>query len=319
MNRRQLLALACATSGLGLWGPQVMASTSKPLRLVVGFPAGTAPDAITRIIAEVLSKQLNQPVIVDNKPGADGIIAASEVLRAPPDGQTLFMGTNTTMVAVPSTRPNPPFDPFRDFAPLSSAGEFSYFLMVSPSLPVKNAHELLRLIEANPGKYNSASSNSAAELGMLRLLDQRKVVNVRYKGDPAAMTDLTGGSVHMMFTTGTLAPAFVKDGRARALLTLQAERSPLLPEVPTAKELGVDNLTIRPWAGFFGPAALPAPAARKLSNALQTALANESVRSRLAQHGFSGYGMSIEQFTAFFREQYDGFNAVIKKHNIKFE
>ncbi len=319
MNRREWIALALSSSSLAAVAQAPAASSTRPLRIVVGFPAGSGPDAVIRIIAEGLGKHLGQSVMIDNRPGADGIIAASEVMRSPPDGQTMFLGTNTTMVAVPSTRPNPPFNPFKDFTPLSSAGEFSYFLLVSPSLPVKTAQDFLDLLAAHPGKYNSASSNSAAELAMLRLLDQRKVVNVRYKGDAPAMTDLVGGSVHMIFTTGTLAPGFVKDGRARALLTLQAERSPLLPEVPTAKELGFNDLTIRPWAGFFGPAGMPSSTAARLSQAIQETLSSEAIKAKLAPHGFSGYGMTASQFTAFFKTQYDDFNHVVQKYNVKFD
>ena len=319
MQRRHLLALAGATCVTRAFAQAAPGYPHKPLRLVVGFPPGGGADVMTRVIAEGAARHLGQQVIVDNKPGAEGVIAATEVLRAAPDGHVFLMGTNTTMVAVPSLRPNPPFDPFKDFTPLSTAGEFSYFLLVPPSLPVRNVHELLDLVAANPGKYNSASSNSAAELAMLRLLDRRPVVNIRYKGDPPALTDLAGGRIHMIFTTGTQAPGFVKDGRARALLTLQAERSPLLPDVPTAKELGLGNLTIRPWAGFFGPAGLPPAIAARLSAALQATLASQDVRDKLGQQGFSGYGMPADQFTAFFKAQYDGFNQVVREHNIKFD
>ena len=321
MNRRRLLLASMASAWCAGVSAQAVptAFATRPLRLVVGFPAGSGADVMTRIIAEGIGRHLGQQVVVDNKPGADGVIAAMEVQRAPADGNVFLMGTNTTMVAVPSLRPNPPFDPFKDFPPLSSAGEFSYFLVVPPSLPARDVKELLALVAAQPGKYNSASSNSAAELAMLRLLGAGKVVNVRYKGDPAALQDLVGGSIHMIFTTGTLAPGLVKDGRARALLTLQAERSPLLPDVPTAKELGLGNLTIRPWAGFFAPPALSADVTERLSAAIRKALASEETRSQLARQGFSGYGMAPTQFASFFRSQYDGFNQVVREHNIKFD
>jgi tripartite-type tricarboxylate transporter receptor subunit TctC len=322
MKRRSMvLALGAATLGAagGALAQPAAPFPSKPLRMVVGFPAGGAADVLTRIMAQALGKQLGQQVIVDNKPGADGIIAANEVMRAPPDGHTLLMGTNTSMVAVPSLRPNPPFDPFRDFTPLSTAGNFSVFLVVPTTLPVTSVKELLALLDANPGKYNSASSNSAAELAMIQLVGKRKVVNVRYKGDVPALTDLVGGHVHMIFTTGTTAPGFVKDGRARALMVLQADRSPLLPNVPSAQELGLGNLTILPWAGFFGPANLPAAVRDRLSTEFQKALEQPEVKSQLAQQGFDGYGMPSAQFAQFFRKQYDGFNQVVRENNIKFD
>ncbi|MDB5940614.1 MAG: putative Bug-like extracytoplasmic solute binding receptor, family [Ramlibacter sp.] len=320
MKRRSILALAASALATAASAQTVPPPfPSKPLRLVVGFPPGGAADVLTRIMAQALGKQLGQQVVVDNKPGADGIIAATDVQRSPPDGHTLLMGTNTTMVAVPSLRPNPPFDPFRDFTPLSSAGNFSVFLLVPASLPAHSVKELLELLDANPGKYNSASSNSAAELAMIQLVGKRKVVNARYKGDAPALTDLVGGHIHMIFTTGTTAPGFVKDGRARALMVLQSERSPLLPNVPTAKELGLGNLTILPWAGFFGPPNLPPAIRDRLSTELQKALEQPEVKSQLAQQGFDGYGMTSPQFAQFFRRQYDGFNQVVKENNVKFD
>lgn len=323
-NRRQALrALAAGSLALALPAlkAQPAAYPNKPLRLVVGFSPGGAADALARIIAKGLGAQLGQQVIVDNKAGADGIIAAQEVMRAPPDGYTLLLGTNTAMVAVPSLRPNPPYDPFKAFTPLSSAGEFSMFLAISPALPAHNLKEFLDHVAANPGKYNSASSNSASELAMLQLLGTRgaKVINVRYKGDGQAMTDLVSGQVQMMFSTGTLVPAFVKDGKIRSLVTLLPERSPLMPDVPTARELGIGKLTITPWAGFFGPSGMPADIVDKLNSELRKTLARPDVRDQLVAQGFSSYGMTPAEFAAFFRKQYDSFVATVREHNVKFE
>ena len=316
--KRLLAATFCATALAGGASAQG-AYPNKPVRIVVGFAPGGAADVLTRIIATGLGKQLNQQVIVENKPGAEGILSAQAVQSAPPDGYTLLMGTNTAMVAVPALRPNPPYDPFKAFTPISSAGEFSMFLVVPASMPAKNVAEFLDHVSANPDKLNSASSNSASELAMLQLLAGRKVVNARYKGDVPAMTDLVGGQIHMIFTTGTTAPAFVKDGRAKALLTLLPQRSPLLPDVPTASELGLGRLTITPWAGFFGPAGLPPEITAKLSTELRAALARPDVRDQLVQQGFSSYGMAPAEFSAFFRKQYDGFVATVKENNIKFD
>jgi tripartite-type tricarboxylate transporter receptor subunit TctC len=241
------------------------------------------------------------------------------VQTAQPDGYTLLMGTNTAMVSVPALRPNPPYDPFKAFTPISSAGEFSMFLAVTPTLPVKNVNEFLDYVAAHPDKLNSASSNSASELAMLQLLGDRKVVNARYKGDVPAMTDLIGGQIHMIFTTGTTAPTFAKDGRIKILLTLLPQRSPMLPEVPTAAEAGIGRLTITPWAGFFGPAGLPPAITEKLSTELRATLARPDVREQLVQQGFSSYGMTPQEFSAFFRKQYDGFVKTVKDNNIKFD
>ena len=293
---------------------------SKPVRMIVGFAPGGAADALARIIAQGLSAELRQQVVVDNRPGADGILASQTLLGSAPDGHTLMLGTNTAMVSVPLLRPSPPYDPFKQFTPISTAGQFSMFLLVPANFPASNVQEFLAEISRKPGTYNSASSNSASELAMLQLLGkERKVINVRYKGDVPAMTDLIGGQIQMLFTTGTTAPAFVKDGRARALVTLQRERSVLLPDVPTAQEAGLGTLTILPWAGFFGPAGMPAAVTDKLSQALQKALQQPTIKQQLAQQGFDGYGMAPDKFAQFFRVQYDTFGKMMKDFNVKFE
>lgn len=317
MLKKWIVALGAAAVSVGAIAQQPF--PSKPLRLVVGFAPGGAADAIARVIAQGLGKQLGQQVNVENKPGAEGILSAQEVQKAAPDGHTLLLGTNTAMVKVPSLNPNPPYDPFKAFTPISTAGQFSVFLLVNKDLPVTNIRQFLDHVAANPGKYNSGSSNSAAELAMIQLLGERKVVNARYKGDVPALTDLVGGNIHMIWTTGTTAPAFVKDGRAKALLTLQPQRSPLLPDVPTAAEAGLGSLTIRPWAGIFGPAGMSPEVVSRLSTALQNVLKRPDVKEQLAAQGFDGYGMPAQQFSAFFKEQYDGFVRIVRENNIKIE
>jgi len=322
IRRRQALQGLAAAAAAAAWPTAFgQVAAGKPVRIVVGFTPGGAADVMTRIIAKGLAAELGQQVIVDNKPGADGIISAQEVMRAQADGATILMGTNTAMVAVPALRPNPPYDPFKAFVPISSAGEFSMFLAIAPTIPAKDLAEFLDLVAANPGKYTSASSNSAAELAMLQLLSTRgaKVVNARYKGDAQALTDLASGQISMIFSTGTLMPTFVKEGKARALVTLLPKRSPLLPDVPTAAELGIGKLTITPWAGFFGPAGLPADATEKLSAGLRAALARPEVRDQLVAQGFASYGMTPHEFAAFFRRQYDGFVATVRENNVKFD
>ncbi|MCG2594356.1 tripartite tricarboxylate transporter substrate binding protein [Ramlibacter sp. XY19] len=314
--------LAALAATLALCTANAQPYPSKPIRLVVGFTAGGAADVLARTIAKGLSAELGQQVIVDNKPGADGIISAQEVIKAPADGYTFLLGTNTAMVAVPALRPNAPYDPFKQFTPLSSAGEFSMFLAVSPTVPAKTLNEFLDTVAANPAKYSSGSSNSASELAMLQLLATKnaKVVNARYKGDTQALTDLVSGNIQMMFSTGTLMPGMVKDGKVKALVTLLPKRSPLLPDVPTAAELGIaKNLTITPWAGFFGPPGLPADVTEKLSAGLRAALARPDVRDQLVGQGFSAYGMTPAEFTVFFKRQYDGFVTTVRENNVKFE
>lgn len=319
---RTLAALFTITAGALLASAPARAEyPDRPVKMIVGFAPGGAADVIARIIAQSLSKQLGQPVVVENRPGADATIAANAVRTSPPDGYTIMLGTNTAMVAVPSLRPNPPYDPFKDFTPLSTAGAFSMFLVVNPKIPAKNVAELVEWLRANPGKANYATSNSAAELAMVQLLAAYglKATVVRYKGDAAALTDLMQDQIQMMFATGTAAPQFVKDGRMRALATPLANRSPLLPDVPTAAESGLRAMTIVPWAGVFGPAGMPPEIVDKLSRELRAALARPDAREQMSGQGFESFGSSSQEFTTFFREQYDTFTRTVREQGLKFD
>ena len=294
---------------------------NKPIRLIVGYPPGGGADIMTRVIGQGLAKELGEQVLVDNRPGADATIATAAVARAAPDGYTLLMGTNTAMIAMPTQRSDLPYDPFKDFTLISSAGQFSKFLVVSNKLPVQNVNELLDYAKAHPGKLNSAYSNSAAQLAMVQLLatNQSKALSVPYKGDAPALIDVMGGNIDMIFTTGGWAAPLVKQGKVRALMTLQPQRSSLLPDVPTAAELGFKQLTIVPWAGFFGPAGMPSEVTTRLSEALQKVLKQPEVRAQLLNVGFEGYGMSPAQFGTFFREMHETWVRTVRENNISFE
>lgn len=293
---------------------------SKPLRLIVGFPPGGAADVTIRIIAQGLSAQLGQPVVVENRPGAESVIAAEAVMKSAPDGYTLLMGTNTAMVAVPS-RANPPYDPFRDFTPISSLGRFTMFLVVSPKLPAKSVAEFLEHVRANPGKLNYASSNSAALLAAVQLLapSRLEMAHVPYKGDAAALNDLMTDRIHMMFGTGTGVPPLVKDGRIRALATLLQARSPLLPDVPTAAEVGIQGISIVPWAAIFGPAKMPADLSAQLGKAIVGVLARADTREHFDRQGFEPAGSNSQELAAFHRTQWDAWNRTVREQGLKFD
>lgn len=300
--------------------PAVAQFPSKQLRLIVGFPPGGAADVTIRIIAQGLSAQLGQPVVVENRPGAESVIAAEAVMKSPPDGYTLFMGTNTAMVAVPS-RANPPYDPFRDFTPISSLGRFTIFLVVSPKVPAKSVAEFLEYVRANPGKLNYASSNSAALLAAVQLLAPNglQMAHVPYKGDAAALNDLMTDRIHMMFGTGTGVPPLVKDGRIRALATLLQARSPLLPDVPTAAEAGIRSISIVPWAAIFGPAKMPPDLTANLSREINAVLARADTREQSDRQGFEAGGSTSQELAAFHKTQWDSWTRTVREQGLKFE
>ena len=299
----------------------VYSQSGKTVRVIVGFPPGGAADVTIRIIAQGLASQLGQPVVVENRPGAESVIAADAVRTSAPDGTTLFMGTNTAMVAVPSGRANPPYDPFKDFTPVSRLGSFTMFLVVSPQTPARNVEELLAHVRANPGKLNYASSNSAARLAGVQLLAPGKLemVHVPYKGDAAALNDLMTDRIQMMFGTGTGVPPLVREGRVRALATLLEARSPLLPEVPTAAEARIQGLSIDPWAALFGPARMPAELTQKLSREINAVLKRSDSKEQFERQGFSPKGSTPEELAAFHRLQWDAWTRTVREQGIKFE
>jgi tripartite-type tricarboxylate transporter receptor subunit TctC len=277
----------------------------KPIRLIVPFPPGGAADAAARIVAQPLSQALGQTVAIDNRPGADGAIAADAVMKSPPDGYTLLFATNTAFCSVPALRKNPPYDPVADFAPVSLIGKFGFFLFVHPDVPVKTLSELLDYARANPGKLNYGTGNSTAVIAtaQLKLLERLDMVQVPYKGDAPATADLIAGRVQLMFATPTAALGHVKDGRLRALAVLGASRSPLLPEVPTTVELGLMKLSIQPWAGLFGPAKLPREIAERLSREMRTVVSRPDVREQLDRQAFDGQASTPEELAAYLKEQ----------------
>lgn len=291
----------------------------KPIRLIVPFPPGGAADLTARVVSQPLSQLLGQPILIENRAGADGVIAAEAALKSAPDGYTVFFATNTAFCAVPVFRKNPPYDPVADFTPISMIGKFGFFLFVHSSLPVKTVRELLEYIRANPGKinYGTGNSTSIVATAQLKLLERLDMVHVPYKGDAPATADLVAGRVQVMFATPGTALAQVKEGRLRVLATLLANRSPLAPDVPTTAEVGLLKLSITPWGGFFGPAKMPREIVERLSRDTNTVLARPEVRAQLDRYAFEGRGSSPEELAAYLKEQIDVWRRTVKEIGIQ--
>lgn len=280
-------------------------ATEPPLRIVVGFAPGGASDAVARAFAMALQQPLGRPVLVDPRPGADGVIAALAVASAPPDGATLLLGSNTALVAVPALRPSAPYDPFSAFVPVSGLGWFSMQLLVHAGLPVRNVGELLHLIERRPGQLAAASSNSTAELATAQLVGWRRVLGVAYRGDAPALLDLVAGRVQLMFATGAAADPYVADGRLRRLGT-------------TSPGGGLD-VDVMPWLGLFGPAGLSQPARTAIAHAVAASLLDPVLRGRLATQGFQPEALPPAAFDAYFRRQYARFIASARRSGLRLE
>src|SRR6266849_5329188 len=303
---QKLMRVLAAAGVVGLMAlPTAAQYPAKPIRLIMPFPAGAAADTDARIVAQPLSQILGQPVLVDNKPGADGAIAAELAAKSAPDGYTLLFAGPTQMLGVPTLRKNPPYDPVADFAPITSIVKFAFFLVVHPSVPAKTLQELIDHVRANPGKLNYASGNVNGVLAAAQLMSFGKLemVHVPYKGEPLAIPDLLNARVHMMFGTGGITAPLVKEGKLRALATLLPVRSPMLPEVPTIAEAGMPQLSVVIWQGLFGPAKMPKEIVDRLSREVNTILQRPAVREQFEKLGVEASGSTPEEFAAFLKQQ----------------
>jgi tripartite-type tricarboxylate transporter receptor subunit TctC len=317
--------LALFAVGASLYAPPgasavtAQAYPTRPIRLIVPFPPGGAADIVARVIGRPLSEMLGQPIIVENKPGADGAIAAEAVAKSDPDGYTLFMATYGAMSAVPALHKNTLYDANTDFSPITSTGKFALFLFVHPSVPARTLSELIDYAHAHPGTLNYATGNAGAivataELSSLAKLD---MVHVPYKGEVPAMADFLTGRVQVMFATPSNTLTEVKEGKLHALVTLLDTRSSLLPQVPTMAESGMPSLPIAFWAGLFGPANMPRDITDRLSLAVRAILKREDIRMELAKQGFKPNGSTPEQLAAYVKDQLGVWSRAIHDAGIK--
>jgi tripartite-type tricarboxylate transporter receptor subunit TctC len=291
----------------------------RPIRLIVPFPPGGAAELGARIFTAPLGQALGQPIIIETKPGGDGVIAADAVIKAAPDGYTLFYATNTAFNWVLATRKNPPYNPVTDFTPVSMIGYFGFFLFTHPSVPAKNVAELLAYARANPGKLNYGSGNSTSQLfgAQLKQLEKIDIVHIPYKGDAPLTVDLLGGRVHMAFATpGTAAPQ-VKEGKLRALAAMFPSRSPLLPEVPSAAEAGLGKMSLTPWGGIFGPKGMPRDVVDRLAREFAVILKRPEVREAFGKLAFEPKSSTPEELTAFLKQQIEVWGSTAREVGIK--
>jgi tripartite-type tricarboxylate transporter receptor subunit TctC len=293
------LLLACAVSPL-----QAQTWPSKPVRIVLQFPPGGSTDAVARILAQPLSAALGQPVVVENRPGADGAIAGDLVARAEPDGYTFFLASNTPMMQVPLLRKNPPYDPVKSFTPVSLVGRYVYVLVAAPSVPAKDVNELLAHARANPGKLSYGSYSGVTQLMHNQLkLAKAETTLVPYKGEAPTVTDILGNHIQFTFATPASTLQHVKEGKLRAMAVLLPSRSALLPDVPTAAEAGLPPFAAGTWAALFGPAKLPAEIAQRMNRELQAVMKRTDVRDRIAALGFELAASTPDELGTFVQDQ----------------
>jgi tripartite-type tricarboxylate transporter receptor subunit TctC len=317
---RLLVTLALA---VGLLAASESASAqaypSKPLKLICGFPPGAAADSVSRILANALSPALGQPVVVENKPGAESAIAAEYVAKSAPDGYTILFGSSSNMVAAPALRREPPYDPTSDFTPLSLVGHGTFLLFMHPSVPATNLRELIDYVRENPDKLNYATGNPISIIATAQLMKATgtRMVQVPYKGEAPAIPDLIAGRVQVEFiATVAVALPHVQTRRLRVLAAMTDQRSPLAPDVPTLAELGVPEVTVRLWAGLYGPAKLPPAVTQRLSSEINAVLRRPEVREQLVRQGYDPQGSSSEELGAYVRSQYALWKQAVKEAGV---
>jgi tripartite-type tricarboxylate transporter receptor subunit TctC len=309
-----LLLLSASTLALAQY-------PNKPIRFIVGFPPGGSADPTTRIVGAALQEQLNQPVVVENRPGADSAIAAEQVSKMSADGYTLMFASNSAMTAAVALRKNPTYDPLKDFTPISMVGRATVFFYVHPDVPAKTLKEFVAHAKANPGKLNYGTGNPLSILYNQQLINATGVsmLHVPYKGEGPLNPDIIAGRVHSAFLSTGSAVSNAKDGRLRPLAVLLERRSPLLPEVPTIGEAGVPEVTVRQWAGVFGPPNMPKDIVARLNKEVNALLKRPDVIEKLQSYGYSPEGSTPERLLEVNRADLELWRKLVKEAGIPLE
>jgi tripartite-type tricarboxylate transporter receptor subunit TctC len=289
------------------------------ITVVTPFAAGSGTDVITRIITRQLSAALGQTVIVDNKPGANGLIAAAQVIRSAPDGYALFATGNTTHSANPSLLKDLPYDPVRDFTPIARTGNFSFVLVVAPTVPAKTVGELVAYARQNPGKVSYASANSPGIVAGAIFAKRAglDLLHVPYKSSPQALGDVMAGRVSMSFVDFATASPHIKSGALRALAVTTTERSALLPDLPTMQEAGISPFNVTSWSGYFGPANMPDAIVRRLNTEICKIVATPDIKGQLAALGFDAFSGSPRELEDFVKSEILNWRGMVQDANIE--
>lgn len=305
LNRRVVAAAIAASISLASGAASAQASgyPNKPIRMIVPNPAGGGTDVLGRMLAKSISEQLGQPVVVENRVGASGFVAADALLQAPADGYTVFMVYSGILTVNPSLyKGRIRYDPLKDFAAIAPFAEVPNVLVVNSGVPANSVKELVALAKAQPGKLSYASSGNGVSnhlaMELFKQMAGVHITHIPYKGDAPAITDLLGGQVQVMFANMASINSQLKNPRIRVLATATEKRIAALPELPTVKESGLDGYSMRLWYGLVAKDGTPAEIVAKLNQAAKTALESAEVQARLAGMGASPVLQSPAEFKA---------------------
>jgi tripartite-type tricarboxylate transporter receptor subunit TctC len=316
-----LAILATAGSAAAAAAEKSIAYPSRPIRFILGYPPGGSSDATARLLAAPLPARLGQPVVVDNRGGAGGNIAAELAARATPDGHTWFLGNNAILATNQALYEKLPFDALKDFATVVLIGQQPNVLVVHPALPVKSVSDLVALAKAKPGQLNYASTGTgtvghlAGEL--FKTLVGVNFVHIPYKGGGPAVIDVLSGQVQFMFATAASVIPHVKSGRLRALAVTTPARSATLPELPTIAESGVPGFDATTWHGIVVPAATPSAVIARINSEINAVIATPETRDRLVAQGIEPRGGTPQQFAAYLRTEIPKWTKVVRASGAK--
>ena len=308
-------------SVLGAFHASAQTYPAKPIRIIVSYPAGGANDIVARSVGQKLNELLGASIVVDNRSGAGGTIGADVAAKAPADGYTLLMAAGAHTLA-PSLYIKLPYDIARDFAPISISAKSTYLLVVHPSVPARSVNELIALARAKPGGLNYASSGIGAPPHlageMFNTLAGVRLVHVAYKGDTPAIADLLGGHVDLAFLAVSATSPHIKAGKLRALAVTSAQRTPVMPDLPTIAEAGgLKDFDISTWWGLLAPAGTSPEAVNRLAAAMAKIAAMPDIKARFGELGVEAAANTPEQFGAFIKAEIQKFAALAKLAGIK--
>jgi tripartite-type tricarboxylate transporter receptor subunit TctC len=296
---------------------------SKPVRMLVGFPAGGSTDVLSRQVALALAPVLKQQIIVDNRPGATGIMAADLTAKANPDGHTIMMATVATHAINPALFSKIPFDPVKDFAAVSLVAQYPLLLAVNPALPVKSVNELIELAKTKPGslRYSSSGNGSPGHLSaeMFRSASKTDLQHVPYKGGSPALTAVLAGECQLNFGTLPGMMPHAKANRLRAIAVTTKSRSPALPDVPTVAESGVTGFDVSSWAGIVVPAGTPKPVIAALHKDITGVLKEPALNARLSAEGAPPIGSTPDEFSRFMQVELVKWAAAVKQSGARMD
>ena len=319
----QAIAISLAVASAGPAAAQ-SAYPNKPVRFIVPYPPGSGTDIVARMLGQKLAEMWGQQVVVDNRPGAGAIVGVDAIAKAAPDGYTIGIADNGPLAINPALYPRLPYNPVRDFTPITLVANLPFILVVHPGLPVNNVAELVALAKSRPGQINYASvGNGSAVHLATELLKTRAgidLVHVPYKGSAPALNGVLGGEASVMFVNLLSSMQLVKTGKLRALATGTPKRLVAVPELPTVAEAGVPGYAFQAWFGVVGPAGLPGPVVERLNHDLRQVLAMPDIRDRMiSQGGLEPVGSTAESFTALIPSEIAAWGKLVRETGAKVE